>query len=80
MTNVSIQVPLQQVKEVFLFLEELNSFFHDPAKYRDAEALVQFVEHGMYNKLHETYYQTVWNWLPPATQTEMENRASPFER
>src|ERR1044072_3928466 len=80
MTNESIQVPLQQVKEVFLFLEELNSFLHDPQKYRNAEALVQFVEHGMYRKLHETYYHTVWNWLPKQTQREMEDRPSPFER
>lgn len=26
--------------------------------------LIRFVEGGMYERLHEAYYQTVWNWLP----------------
>jgi len=74
-----IQIELSEIKEIFLLLEELNSFFHDPDKYRDQTRVIEYVEGGMYDRLHTAYYTTVWNWLPPAAQEEMENRPSPFD-
>jgi hypothetical protein len=74
-----IEVELSQVKDIFLLLEELNDFFHDPDKYRDQTRVVDYVESGMYSKLHTAYYTTVWNWLPPEVQQQIEDRPSPFD-
>jgi hypothetical protein len=75
-----IQVVLDEVKEVFLFLEQLNSFFHDPEKYGNQARLIDYVENGMYDKLNHAYYETVWNWLPSKVQKQIEDRPSPFEK
>ena len=72
--NEKVEVPLDEVKRLFLFLEDLNSFFHDPDKYNNQERLVKYVESGMYEKLHSMYYQVVWSWLPPTVQKEIEGR------
>lgn len=74
-----IQVDLNEMKQLFIFLEELNSFFHQPMKYTDQAQVVAYVENGMYEQLHTMYYDVVWNWLPPSVQKEMEDRPSPFE-
>ena len=76
--NATIQVSLDEVKKLFLLLENLNSFFHDPEKYGDVQRVKTFVESGMYKQLHAAYYDTVWNWLPKDTQDEILNRPSPF--
>ena len=76
----TIQVAVDEVKEVFLLLEELNSFFHDPEKYGDHSRLIHYVEGDMYPKLHEAYYETVWNWLPSEVQKQIENRPSPIKK
>ena len=75
-----IQVELSEVKELFLFLEELNSFFHQPMRYEDQEQVKSYVEGGMYEKLKVMYYDIVWNWLPPAMQKEMLDRPSPLAK
>jgi len=75
-----IQVSLDEVIEVFLFLEELNSFFHDPEKYGNQAKLLRYIENGMYDKLHTAYYETVWNWLPEEVQKQIEDRPSPFDQ
>jgi len=75
-----ITVDLNQVEEIFLLLEELNGFFHDPDKYRDQGRVIAYVENGMYKKLQRASYTTVWNWLPLRVQKEMEDRPSPFEQ
>jgi hypothetical protein len=77
--KTAIEVPADEVRQVFMLLEDLNSFLHDPQKYGDTERVIKFVEGGMYKRLHEAYYQTVWNWLPQGIQEEMLNRPSPFE-
>ena len=74
-----IQVDLDEVKQLFLFLEELVGFFHQPMKYGDQAKVIDYVENGMYDKRHAAYYNIVWNWLPPAIQKEIEDRPSPFE-
>ena len=69
-----IEVPLDEVKRLFLFLEELNHFFHQPMHYEDHAAVVKYIEGGMYEQIHSMYYHVVWNWLPPAVQKEIEDR------
>lgn len=74
-----IQIDINEIREIFLFLEELNGVFHDPTKYRNQLYLIDYVESGMYQKLHRAYYDIVWNWLPPNVQKEIEDRPSPFD-
>ena len=73
-----IEVDQDEVKQLFLFLEELNHFFHQPMKYGDQAQVINYVEGGMYDKLKVMYYDVVWNWFPPAIQEEFINRPSPF--
>lgn len=46
-----IQVDLDELMELFLFLEDLNHFFHSPTKYSDQETVIAYVEGEMYDKL-----------------------------
>lgn len=78
--KATIQVSLDEVKKVFLLLEDLNSFFHDPDKYGNVDSVKRFVESGMYQQVHAAYYETVWNWLPKDAQQEILNRPTPFEQ
>ncbi|HEX8160518.1 MAG TPA: hypothetical protein VF538_01360 [Pyrinomonadaceae bacterium] len=74
-----IEVELAEVKRIFLHLEDLNSFFHSPAKYEDAGGVKEYVE-KMYPELQAAYYDIVWNWLPPDVQKQMLNRPSPLAK
>lgn len=74
-----IQINLNEVKELFLFLEDLNQFFHSPSNYGDQQQLIAYVEGGMYDKLRRLYYHTVLDWLPPSARKEFEDRPSPFD-
>jgi hypothetical protein len=74
-----IRVSLDEAKEVFLLLEELNAFFHSPSHYKDIDDVIAFVEGGTYDKISRAYYEIVWNWLPKSVQLQIENRPSPFD-
>lgn len=74
-----IQVEPSELKELFLFLEDLNHFFHQPMHYEDQEQVKSYVE-GMYPKLHSMFYDVVWNWLPPKMQKEIIDRPSPLAK
>ena len=39
--KTAIEVPADEVRKVFLLLEDLNSFLHDPQKYGDTERVDQ---------------------------------------
>jgi hypothetical protein len=73
-----VEVDLEEIKQVFLFLEDLNAFFHQPMHYETIEDVKEYVD-GMYPQLHHLFYHVVWNWLPPTVQNEIEDRPSPFE-
>lgn len=74
-----IEVSLEEARQLFLFLEDLNHFFHSPTHYSDAAAVVAYVEGRMYDKLREMYYHVIPGWLPGNVLREIENRPSPFE-
>lgn len=69
----NIEISLNEVKEVFYLLEELNAFFHDRGKYSDKESLQKFITKN-YPLIHKGYYNTVWNWLPKDVQDEITSR------
>jgi hypothetical protein len=68
-----IEVQLDEVKEIFLLLEELQRFLHQPMNYQSKEDFEKFV-HNIYPDVHKSYYETVWNWLPQDIQSELEER------
>ena len=68
-----IQVDLEEAKEVFLLLEKLNDFLHQPMNYETKEQFESFAD-AIYPDIRKAYYKTVWNWLPKKDQTEIENR------
>ena len=69
-----IEVRLNEVREVFEFLEELHDFMHQPENFLNTEQITQFIESGNYQKLKHVYYHVVWDWLPTAIQKEYENK------
>ena len=69
-----IEVDEKEVVQIFLLLEKLNSFFHQPLNYQDAEDVKAFIEADVYNMISKSYYDVVWSWLPPHIQREMEER------
>ncbi len=71
---IQIQANLEEVKQLFLCLEKLHEFLHQPEYYRDAASVQEFLDAGMYEELKRMYYDVVWKWLPPTVQKEMENR------
>ncbi len=68
-----IEVKLDEVKQVFSHLEDLNQFFHQPMNYETIENVENFLQNGGYEKIRTMYYDIVWNWLPPEVQHEMED-------
>ena len=64
---------------MFLFLEDLNAFFHQPMHYEELGQVEQYIDE-MYPNLHRMFYDVIWNWLPPDVQKEIEDRPSPFEK
>ena len=62
-----------ELKRLFLLLEELNDFFHQPMNLEDPQALQAFAER-VYPEIRSMYYETVWNALPKDMQLELENR------
>jgi hypothetical protein len=74
-----LTVQLDEVKRLFLLLEEFNDFFHSPSHYRNQDEVIRFVEGGAYDRIQEAYYRIVWKWLPPDVQEEIMNRPNPIE-
>jgi hypothetical protein len=75
-----IEVSLDEALRLFLFLEDLNQFFHSPTRYYDAATVVAYVEGGMYERLRDLYYHVLPSWLPETVLNELENRPSPFNK
>lgn len=63
----------EELKDLYLLLEELNDFFHQPENFKDSADIERFAT-KIYPGLKEMYYETVWSWLPKDLQEELENR------
>jgi hypothetical protein len=67
-----IDVSIDEVRRVFDLLEKVNSLFHQPMKYEDSELVKAFAETN-YKEINDLYYNVVWEWLPEAVKTEIED-------
>ena len=78
--KTAIEVPADEVRKVFLLLEDLNSFLHDPQKYGDTERVDQIRRRWNVWKIARGLLS---DRLELASlrdlQEEMQNRPSPFE-
>ena len=73
MMSEKVEIKLTELRKLFEFLEQANSFLHQPMNYESSASTRKWVaEH--YPTLQELYYGTVWNWLPKEVQTEYEQR------
>ena len=69
----TIEIELEEAKEVFLLLEKLNGFLHQELNYQSKEDFQKFAK-SIYPEIRKGYYDTVWNWLPNKVQAEIEDR------
>lgn len=68
--NKKIEVSTEEVKKVYLLSEDLNDFFHRKENYPGIENFA----HQNYRRIHECYYDIVWNWLPKDVKGDILNR------
>lgn len=67
--NKSIKIDIEEAKKVYTLLEDLNDFFHQEENYSNIK---EFADQN-YQRIHECYYKTVWNWLPESIKEDIEN-------
>jgi hypothetical protein len=67
----TLEVPLDEAKRLFRFLEKAHDLMHQPMYYRDTEVVDKFVGKN-YAEVKELYYDIVWNWFPEDVQREIE--------
>ena len=64
------EVNVDEVKKVYLLLEDLNDFFHQREQYSGVE---EFADQN-YERIHDCYYKIVWNWLPEDEKEKIQSR------
>ena len=72
-----VEVDLDEIIELFLIIERLQQFFHQPLHYETLVQLNSFLGDrysGAYAEMHQAYYEILWNWLPPDIQRQIEDR------
>lgn len=63
----------EELRKLYLVLEKLNDFFHQPDNYSEVEKVQQFAK-DIYPELHEMYYGVVWQMLPDDLKEELSDR------
>ncbi|EMY76970.1 hypothetical protein LEP1GSC060_3413 [Leptospira weilii serovar Ranarum str. ICFT] len=66
-----IEIPLDDLKRIFKFLENVHDWMHQPLYYRNIELVEKFVNEN-YEEVKELYYHVIWNRLPEGTRNEIE--------
>ena len=61
------------LRDLYLLLEDLNDFFHQPDNYASAADTSDFATTN-YPRIRQMYYETVWNVLPESLKQEFINR------
>lgn len=68
-----IVIDADEVMRVFLFLEGMNSFFHQEDHYQNIGQVQEFA-HAQYPEIRALYYRVVWEWLTPDMQAKILER------
>jgi hypothetical protein len=69
-----VEISTADVLRVYLLLEELNRFLHQPMHYDEHPAVVDWLKSGVYEELRSKYYEIVWGWLPEEEQRRIEEQ------
>ena len=58
------QVEEQDAWEVYLLLEEMNRFLHQPMNYESVSDVHAWLRSGVYERLKRAYYDIGGKWFP----------------
>ena len=73
----TVEVSVNEVVQLYLLLEKLNDFFHQPLNYPDVQSLYAFLgnaDNGVYREIATAYYGVIQTWLPPDALRELMER------
>jgi hypothetical protein len=55
--------------DVYLLLEEMNRFLHQPMNYASQQEVVEWLQSGVYERLRRAYYDIGGKWFPVDDET-----------
>ena len=61
--SVELKVPVDDLKELWILMEDLNGFFHQPMNYESSVHAGEFAE-DHYPLIRKAYYSTLANAIP----------------
>jgi hypothetical protein len=68
-TTAKKSVEENDLWEVYLLLEEMNRFLHQPMNYQSPSDILEWLQSGVYTKLKHAYYDIGGKWFPLDEET-----------
>lgn len=68
--SIKVEVSIEEIKRVYLLVERMNEFFHQPDNYNQIDSFSAQI----YPELSEVYYNIIWEWLPEEVRKEIEDK------
>ncbi|MDE2421209.1 MAG: hypothetical protein KGO49_08550 [Gammaproteobacteria bacterium] len=66
----TVVVKLDDIKRVFLLVEQMHDFFHQPMNFSNVHGFAEV----NYNEIRAVYYDVLWEWFPGHVKDELKNR------
>jgi hypothetical protein len=68
-TSAKRTVDEKDLWEVYLLLEEMNRFLHQPMNYESPSDIARWLDSGVYKRLQHAYYRIGEKWFPVDDET-----------
>jgi len=68
-----VEVKTDELKRVFLLMEEIHDLFHQEDNYKGSEIVEKFAN-AHYSEIRDIYYDVLWDMLPNDVQEQLEDR------
>ncbi|SIO06601.1 hypothetical protein SAMN02745824_2818 [Parasphingorhabdus marina DSM 22363] len=68
----TVEVPVENVRDLFQLMEKMNDLFHQPRNLKDGKRIARFADEN-YPSIHKAYYEILWNLLPEEDRKTIEN-------
>ena len=68
-----IEIDPEEILRVYNLMGNLIEFFHQPMHYPDQQAVLDFLNSGVYDEMSDVYYKLMWKWLPGSQRHSIEN-------
>ena len=65
----TMEVKEEDAWEVYLLLEEMNRFLHQPMNYESVSDVVEWLSSGVYERIRHAYYDIGGEWFPVDDET-----------